>query len=54
MFASPGRAGAVSVKFSQAKIEDCLFEDNWVSAGQTEVSLGGAVAGTFSSYPIAA
>ena len=53
IFASPGTAGAIYVKFSQAQIYECIFDDNWVSAGTSEASLGGAIAGkSVNSYSI--
>jgi hypothetical protein len=44
-YASCGTGGGVYVKFSSAEISNCTFEDNWVSAGGSENSMGGGIAG---------
>lgn len=43
-FASPGTGGAIYIKFSTADVSHCQFHNNWVSAGGSEKSIGGAVA----------
>lgn len=43
-FAAPGTGGALYIKFSAAIVSNCTFQSNWVSAGGSQVSLGGAVA----------
>eukprot|EP01034_Spumella_vulgaris_P026873 gene26873-33521_t len=47
-FASPGTGGAIYIKFSSAEVDHCEFHNNWVSAGGSEKSIGGAVAIYFS------
>jgi hypothetical protein len=42
-YASSGTGGAIYVKFSAAFITDSSFDGNWVSAGGSQNSLGGAV-----------
>lgn len=43
-YSSSGTGGAISVMFSSAIVEASHFNYNWVSAGGTEYSLGGAMA----------
>lgn len=42
-YSSSGTGGAVSILFSTTLISSCDFDYNWVSAGGTEYSLGGAI-----------
>lgn len=43
-YSSSGTGGAISIMFSTADISQCDFYLNWVSAGGSEYSIGGAVA----------
>ena len=43
-YASSGSGGAIALKFSAATISDCSFNENWVSAGGSYFSEGGAMA----------
>eukprot|EP01031_Cornospumella_fuschlensis_P030718 gene30718-37118_t len=43
-YASAGTGGALYIKFSVANVDNSNFESNWVSAGGSANSLGGAVA----------
>lgn len=43
-YAACGTGGGLYVKFSAADISDSVFDANWVSAGGSQNSIGGAVA----------
>jgi len=43
-YSSSGSGGAVAVLFSSIIFQRCLFQDNWVSAGGSQYSIGGGVA----------
>ncbi|RYH22699.1 hypothetical protein EON65_18835 [archaeon] len=43
-YASAGTGGALYIKFSVANVDNSGFQENWVSAGGSANSLGGAVA----------
>ena len=43
-YAGSGNGGAIYSKFAAPSIHESIFSDNWVSAGGTEFSIGGAIA----------
>lgn len=45
-YSSSGSGGAIALKFSTVDIQRSRFVDNWASVGGSQMSVGGAIAGT--------